>query len=95
MRALRFTPFALGLALACAISPLGAQTTEGDPTRSGVEMPEWASDDPIANEGVIEDGAIDALKEMSAYLMSATTLGITSQGSMDAVTSDGQRIQLV
>ena len=57
-------------------------------------MPEWASDDPIANEGVIEDGAIDALKEMSAYLMSATTLGITSQGSMDAVTSDGQRIQL-
>jgi hypothetical protein len=45
-------------------------------------------------EGIIEDGAIDALKEMSAYLMSATTLAISSQGSMDAVTEDGQRIQL-
>jgi hypothetical protein len=57
-------------------------------------MPQWASEDPIANEGVIEDGAIDAIKEMSAYLMSAKTLAITSQGSMDAVTNDGQRIQL-
>lgn len=57
-------------------------------------MPTPAGGDPIANEGVIEDGAIDALKEMSDYLMTAKTLAITSQGTMDVVTNDGQRIQL-
>jgi hypothetical protein len=62
--------------------------------RSSTTMPRWASDDPIANEGVIEDGAIDAIKEMSNYLMSLKTIGITTQGSMDAVTADGQRIQM-
>jgi len=66
-----------------------------DPTpRSGVAMPQSALPDPIANEGVIEDGAIYALKEMSDFLMTAKTLAITSQGSLDVVTNDGQRIQL-
>ena len=60
----------------------------------GASMPQWARDDPIANEGTIEDGAIQALKDMSNFLMSATTLGLTSQGSLDVVTNDGQRIQL-
>jgi hypothetical protein len=64
------------------------------PPRSGVAMPQSASDDPIANEGVIEDGAIDALNEMSNYLISLKTFAITSQGSLDVVTNDGQRIQL-
>ena len=49
---------------------------------------------PIANEGVIEDGAVDALKEMSNFLMTAKTLGIDVAGSLDVVTNDGQRIQL-
>jgi hypothetical protein len=31
---------------------------------------------------------------MSAYLSSASTLQITSQGSLDVVTNDGQRLQL-
>src|SRR4051794_28413451 len=57
-------------------------------------MPKSALADPIANEGVIEDGAIDALKEMSAFLSSANTMQIVSNGSLDVVTNDGQRIQL-
>jgi hypothetical protein len=57
-------------------------------------MPRPAGPDPIAREGVIEDGAVDALKEMSAYLASMKTAAITSQGSLDAVTADDQRIQL-
>ena len=57
-------------------------------------MPHPAGADPIANEGVIEDSAVDALKEMSNFLMQSKTLAITSQGTMDAVTNDGQRIQL-
>jgi len=57
-------------------------------------MPQWASPDPIVREGVIEDGAVEAVKDMSNYLTSLTTIAITSQGSLDVVTNDGQRIQL-
>ena len=93
------TAMALSLSLTLATAQVAAAQTAPEtqptvPPRSGMAMPTPAGNDPIANEGVIEDGAIDALKEMSAYLMQAKTLGITSQGSMDAVTNDGQRIQL-
>jgi hypothetical protein len=50
--------------------------------------------DPIANEGVIEDEAVEALKEMSTFLMGAKTLKIEGSGSLDVVTNNGQRIQL-
>src|SRR5438309_8934582 len=63
-------------------------------TRSGANSLRSASKSPITKEGVVEPAAVDALKGMSAYLMTATTLGITSQGSLDVVTNDGQRIQL-
>jgi hypothetical protein len=97
----RLTPTGLAFALSLssvALQGVAAQAPPSQPSavppRSGVVMPQWAREDPIANEGVIEDGAIDAIKEMSAYLMSAQTVAITSQGSLDAVTADGQRIQL-
>ena len=81
------TPAAVGIGLTlCMISPLAAQ--------SGTTMPRSALADPIANEGVIEDEAVDAIKEMSNFLQTAQTLGLTSQGSMDVITNDGQRIQL-
>lgn len=48
----------------------------------------------VSKTGVVEPAAIAALKSMSAYLSSASTLQITSQGSLDVVTNDGQRIQL-
>jgi hypothetical protein len=57
-------------------------------------MPRSANKAPVANEGVIEDQAVQALKDMSNYLMSAQTLQINTQGSLDVVTGDGQRIQL-
>jgi hypothetical protein len=91
------TAMALGASLTLATAQIAwAQTgpEAGPPPREGMAMPRPAGDDPIANEGVIEDGAVDAIKEMSNYLMQAKTLAITSQGSMDAVTNDGQRIQL-
>lgn len=95
MKHLHCTALALALTLTFASAQSAAQEAQPTvPPRSGASMPEWASDDPIANEGVIEDGAIDALKVMSAYLMSAKTLAITTQGSLDVVTNDGQRIQL-
>lgn len=88
MTSLYSKALAVGLAAAFA----STQGSAAQPTST--QKPQWAAEDPIANEGVIEDGAIDAIKEMSAYLMSLKTIGITTQGSLDAVTNDGQRIQL-
>lgn len=91
------TALGLGLTFSLAASQGAAQTSSAEPSpppRSGMAAPQFAAPDPIANEGVIEDGAVDALKEMSNYLMSAKTLEIRTQGSLDVVTNDGQRIQL-
>ena len=90
MNRLRRSATAVGLTLAFVTMQAAAQA----PPRDSTQKPTWAAPDPIANEGVIEDGAIDAIKEMSAYLMTLQTIGITTQGSLDAVTNDGQRIQM-
>ena len=63
-------------------------------SQRGMSFPTPAGPDPVAREGVIDDGAVDALKEMSNFLMSAKTLEIDTQGTMDVVTNNGQRIQL-
>lgn len=90
MKLLRRSALAVGVTLTFAAVHAVAQT----PPREGTQKPIWAAEDPIANEGVVEDEAIAALKEMSDYLMTAQTLAITSQGSLDAVTNNGQRIQM-
>src|SRR4029450_7861111 len=87
MKRLRCTPVAVGLILAIA-------TTQAALAQSGTAMPRSALQDPIANEGVIEDGAVDAIKDMSNYLMTAKTLQVNTVGSLDVVTNNGQRIQL-
>ena len=98
MRRLYHTALALGLTLAIASAQGGAAQTAPDAQssarQSGAQMPEWAMSDPVANEGMIEDEAIDALKEMSNFLMTANTMQIVSNGSLDVVTNNGQRIQL-
>ena len=87
------TAMVLGLGLSLAMTQAAAAQTAPDPSRSQ-QFPGSGTADPIANEGTIEDDAIDALKEMSNYLMSAKTLGIVSHATRDVVTNDGQRIQL-
>ena len=92
MKRSRYRATAVGLILSLSLAS-GAAAQDPAP-RSGVAMPQSALSDPIANEGVIEDGAIDALKEMSNFLMQANTMQIVSNGSLDVVTNNGQRIQL-
>ena len=94
-----FRALALGLTLTLMSAQYGAAQTGSEaqatpPPESGMAMPQLAGNDPIANEGVVEDSAIDAIKDMSNYLKSANTVAITSQSSLDVVTNDGQRIQL-
>lgn len=61
---------------------------------AATNFPRLSRSAPSAKEGVVDQSAVDALKQMSAYLMTANTLAITSKGSLDVVTNDGQRVQL-
>jgi hypothetical protein len=86
-------------AVLLVVSPMGQGAfAQGDAPaqepRSGMSMPQVAAGDPIVNEGVVDQDAVDAIKDMSDYLASLKTVGIVSQGSLDVVTEDGQRIQL-
>ncbi len=91
MKRSRYSATAVGLILSLAIAQGAAAQ---DPAPRGTAMPRSALSDPIANEGVIEDGAVDALKEMSNFLTTANSMQIVSSGSLDVVTNNGQRIQL-
>src|SRR5438309_5216636 len=89
MRSLHSKALVLGLSVAFV-----ATQSRAAQAPSGAHSLRSATKSPVAKEGVVEPAAIDALKSMSTYLMTASTLGITSQGSLDVVTNDGQRIQL-
>src|SRR5207237_9994531 len=84
--------YAKALAAGLAVAAMSTQGAVAQ-TRSSSKLLRSVNKNPIVKEGVREPGAIDALKQMSAYLTSASTLGITSQGSLDVVTADGQRVQ--
>ena len=81
---------ATGLGLLLSLT--AASSAVGQP--ASTQMPQSGMQDPIANEGVIEDEAVEALKEMSTFLTSARTLKIEGNGSLDVVTNSGQRLQL-
>jgi hypothetical protein len=87
MTSLRPRTLAVGLILCLGTAPLSAVA------QTGTDMPQVAAPQ-IDSPGVVEPDSVAALKRMSAYLMSLNTAGITSEGSLDVVTDDGQRIQL-
>lgn len=47
-----------------------------------------------ADEATVDPKSVAALQRMSSYLASLQTAQITSEGSLDIVTEDGQRIQM-
>ena len=59
----------------------------------GTDMPETTAKAPDVS-GEVDPRAVEALKKMSTYLMTLNTAGVTSTGSLDVVTEEGQRIQL-
>ena len=88
MKRLQPKTLVIGLTLAFA----GAQAVGAAP--SSTHFPKSGLAPRIANAGMVDDSAVQALKDMSSYLMQAQTLGIIGEGSLDVVTNDGQRIQL-
>ena len=83
----------LSLTLVQGSAAQSASAPQASP-RGATSFPRSANPAPVANENIIEDGAVDAIREMSAYLMKANTLQIVSNSSLDVVTNNGQRIQL-
>jgi hypothetical protein len=90
MTSRRIRAITVAVSLAMATTAL-AQTQPEQAARPG-QFPDMAEADVV--EGVVEPEAVDALKRMSAYLLSFNTIGIVSNASLDAVTNDGQRIQM-
>jgi hypothetical protein len=81
-------------AAAIALS-LAFSTTALAQAQSGQDQPKFPDiAEPDVVEGTVEPEAVDALRRMSAYLLSFNSIGIVSEASLDAVTNDGQRIQM-
>jgi hypothetical protein len=76
---------AVGLGLGLATPSSGAPQTAS----SGA--PETATPKPAA--GKVDPNAVKALRDMSAYLQSLSTVKFESQTSLDVVTNDGQKVQ--
>ena len=79
-----------GLSLCCNMVAFGTTAQ----AQSGTSFPQAIDSAPVFTADMVEPDAVDALKRMSTYLMSLQTLGITSEGSLDVVTGEGQRIQM-
>lgn len=63
--------------------------------QTGMSFPEWVNQPvPPVPQGEVDPAAVDALKRMSAYLGTLATFEATSEGSMDVVTEEGQRVQM-
>ena len=75
----------LGCAAALAVQPAYAQSS-AVPTAASVGLsPEQADVDPRA---------VEALKKMSAYLKTLNSFRLVSEGSLDVITVDDQKVQL-
>jgi hypothetical protein len=94
MKRRNYMAIACGLSLAASQSSLAQAAPKSQSPARGTAFPQSGTKSPVANEGVIDSGAVNALKDMSAFLTKANTLQIVSNGSLDVVTNNGQRIQL-
>ena len=75
-----YPPLRLAAIGALTLASAQAGLAQSSQPGSRMSFPTPAGPDPIAREGIIEDGAVDALKEMSNFLMSAKTLEADAQG---------------
>jgi hypothetical protein len=93
MTLVRSRTLALGISLCVgAIAPSTAQSPSAAPQSQGMQMPK--ADGPVASQSVVDPAAVAAIKRMGAYLRSLKSMEIVSQSSLDAVTGEGQKVQL-
>lgn len=93
-----FLPFA-AIALASASLTGGCQKKAAEPSapKQGesqkTSFPDWVGKEAPAPQGDVDQHAVEALQAMSQFLVSQPRLQLATQGTMDVVTNDGQRIQ--
>lgn len=80
----RIRAFTLAIALSIGTTALAQDRPVEFPSAPDVDL----------TEGVVEPEAVNALQRMSAFLMSLNTMQLVSESTLDAVTNDGQRIQM-
>lgn len=86
------------LVIPVALASASCQKKAEAPQETQVEaeeaaFPDWAGEAP-APQAKIDQGAIDAIQGMSRYLSSLNSFRLNTEGTLDAVTADGQRIQM-
>jgi hypothetical protein len=69
-----------------------SEATANGTSESELAMPK--NGEAVKGSGTVEPDAVAALKKMSGFLTSLNTAQIESNGSLDVVTEDGQRIQM-
>ncbi len=63
------------------------------PAADRAAFPDWAQEAP-APQAQVDQAAVQAIQGMSKYLGTLKTFKLSTKGSLDAVTADGQRIQM-
>jgi hypothetical protein len=86
-RTLALAALGAGLSLAAGQPTIAASPPAAPPPAS-------AQAAPPAGEAAVQPQALQALKRMSDYLGTLKTFGITTDTSIDLVTTDGQRVQI-
>jgi hypothetical protein len=87
---------AIGVAAAVMTSCNQAKKPAPAETQANVvkaEYPDWPGGAPPAVvAGTVDPRAVDAIKNMSRYLQTLHSFKLETDGSLDAVTADGQRV---
>src|SRR5689334_22711841 len=93
-RSLIPTILALGLTAACSKTQEAAKAPENPAQAEQASYPDWTGKEAPAPQSTVDPSAVDAIQAMSAYLSGLKTFKLSTVGSMDVVTADGQRIQV-
>ncbi|GAA3900989.1 DUF2092 domain-containing protein [Sphingomonas limnosediminicola] len=92
----RYLTIVLSLFLVAGCKGSEASKNEAASNKAGSQAASATAkdDDKSTVPGTVDPDAVAALARMSAYLTSLKTAQIKSNGSLDVVTQDGQRIQM-
>lgn len=91
---------AIGIAAALVAScnqgkqQAASSSTDTNSSEASDQFPDWAAGAAPAPQAKVDQKAVQAIQDMSRYLMSLNTFQLATVGSMDVVTADGQRIQM-
>ena len=57
-------------------------------------FPDWGQGAAPAPQAKVDQAAVQAIQNMSKYLSSLNSFKLSTEGTLDAVTADGQRVQM-